>query len=296
MVIGTLFLAIAITCAGLTYYFLGLYQNIVWIWVPFVLAFVFYWAVFFVAIGTIGLLAELWKKSKKPDHPRPGYLWLLRQMCVQAMLFLRVRVHATGLGKLPEKENFMLVSNHLSVFDHIALNAALNRWPFIAVSKVRNFELFFAGGLLKKCGYLGIVQGDIAQGVKVIEYAGEILKQGKVSMAIAPEGTRNKDFPNPELLPFHPGSFAMAYASKKPIVVFAIQNTNAIFVRFPLHPTHVYLDCVGVIYYEEYKDMSQKELAEYTRSLIERRFEHKRARFYHAGMKKKEDAKAENQQ
>ena len=129
MVIGTLFLAIAITCAGLTYYFLGLYQNIVWIWVPFVLAFAFYWAVFFVAIGTIGLLAEAWKKSKKPDHPRPAYIWLLRQMCVQALLFLRVRVHATGLGKLPEKEPFMLVSNHLSIFDHICLNAALNRWP-----------------------------------------------------------------------------------------------------------------------------------------------------------------------
>ena len=293
MIFGIIFFVIACAGAGLIHYFTGLYQNPVWLWVPILVAIGIYWLLFFIAIAVIGGMAEVWKRSKKPDHPRKFYLWLLRQMCVQACLFLRCRVHATGLGKLPEKEPFMLVSNHLSVFDHICLIPALGKYPFIAVSKTRNFELFFAGGLLKKCGFLPIVQNDIAQGVKVIEQCGQYLADGKISVAIAPEGTRNKDFPNPLILPFHPGSFQMAYASKRPIAVFAIQNTNAIVYRFPLHATHIYLDCVGVIEYEEYKDMSQKELADYTRSLIERRLTNKEARFYHAGMKKKEDVKEE---
>ena len=289
MVLGIIFFALAATGAGTIYYFSGLYKDWWWFFVPLLLTYVFYWLLFLLNILFIGLLGEIWRRSKKKDYPRKYFLWLLRQECVQGLNFLRVKLHVSGLGKLPSKEPFMLVSNHLAIFDHFALMAALPYHPFICVSKQRNFELFFAGGLIKKAGYLSIKQNDIAQGVKVIEEAGEYLKKGTCSVAIAPEGTRNKDFPYPELLPFHPGSFQMAFASKRPIVVFAIQNTNAIVRRIPLHSTHVYIDCVGVLEYEDYKDMTQKEVAELTRSMIEKRFEHKRARFYHGAMKKKDD-------
>ena len=292
MVAFIVFLIISVALAGVTYYFGGYTSSIMWIWLPFVLAYVYFWTLYLIMALAMAFVSFCVNHSKKKDYPpNPFGMWMLAQICRLTLIFFRVRVHATGLGKIPDGgRKFMLVSNHLSGFDHVGLISLLEGKRLVCVYKSGLEKMILASGWTKLAGYLSIVQGDVVSGTKVIAKAGEYIKDNVTSVAIAPEGTRNKDFPNPEILPFHPGSFQMAYDSHCPIVVFAIQNTNCIFKRFPLLGTDVWFDCVGLLEYEEYKDLSSAELAEKTRGLIARRFEQKHARFYHLKPKKEEKA------
>ena len=67
---------------------------------------------------------------------------------------------------------------------------------------------------------------DLRKGMKTINDAADQIKNG-VSMAIFPEGTRNKG--EEALLPFHAGSFKIAEKSDCKIVPVVLYNTSAIF-------------------------------------------------------------------
>ena len=291
MILAFIYIVLASVLSGMTFYYGGFSSSLQWIWLPFVLAFAYFWGLFLLHAIAMAFFSFCVNHSKKERYePNPFGMWMLGETCHILLWLFRVRMHATGLGKVPgEGRRFMLVSNHLSGFDHVGLISLFVNATLICVSKKQNLDVILAGGWIRFSGYIAIDQNDVVKGTEAMELAGRYLKEGVCSVAIAPEGTRNKDFPNPELLPFHPGSFQMAYASGCPIVVFAIQNTNAILRRFPFRSTDVYFDCVGVLEYEEYKDLSPHDLAEKTRGMILRRFEHKSARFYHLAPKKKKN-------
>ena len=288
MTLTAILIVLAVALSGVTYYFGGYISDLIWIWLPFVLAYAYFWGLFFLYVLYLAFYAHLILRYGKPEYePSPRHMWVLSQITFVCNMFFRVRFHATGLGKIPDrKTNFMVVSNHLSGFDHVGLISIFPNRRIVFVHKEGISKVILAGGLIRRAGYLSIKQGDVLSGTKVIEKAGKYISEGICSVGIAPEGTRNKDFPEPEILPFHPGSFQMAYDAKCPIVVFAIQNTNCILRRFPFSPTDVYFDCVAVIEYEDYKNLSSAELAEKARGYIVRRFEQKRARFYHLKPKK----------
>ena len=284
--IGILLLLSAVT-SGLIFYFGGYYANIVWIWLVPVLIIAFFMAyslLYAVIVFSIGLR---YQRLPKRYGPSPFAMWVLSQSCTLCLLFARCNVHARGLGKLDMKRRYMIVSNHLSAFDHVGFCSLFHDMDVIAVSKRANEEMYGIGGWIKRAGYLPIDQTDLIGGAEVISRAGELLKDNITSVMICPEGTRNRDFPNPIMLPCHPGSFAMAYQSKCPIALFAVQNTNAVASRFPLHMTHLYYDCVAVLEYEEYKDLTPNELSLKCHELIQSRLEKKAARFYH--LEKKEE-------
>ena len=284
----TIALLLASLALSLTVYFGGgYYPNLMWVWLPFVLILAFFLALFAVYALFLVLFAfAIRLRGEENYRPNRFGMWVLSETCFVLQILCRVRVHASGMGKVPStKTKFMLVSNHLSGFDHIGLISLFVKHDIICISKKQNKKIPGVGGWLRYAGYLFIDQNDILSGTRLIEQAGTYISEGTCSVCIAPEGTRNKNFPNPEILPFHPGSFAMAYQSKCPIVVFAIQNTNCVLKRFPLKGTDVYFDCVGVLEYDEYKSLTQKELAEKVQGLIQKRFDHKRARFYHLPVK-----------
>lgn len=232
-------------------------------------------------------------KTKGPDHPHRFGMFMLEQTSFIIIHFFFGHLHFSGWGKLPPiRKRCMIVSNHISNWDHVGMYALFAGRRMVCVSKKANESIFGAGGWIKYAGNLAIDQHDIKQGQQVIERAGELIATGQASVAIAPEGTRNKEFPDPLLLPFHPGSFQMAMIAKCPIVVIAIQNTNALMPRFP-RPTHLYYDCVAVLEYDTYKDMSLAEIASYCHDRILERLNKKASRFYHLKKKRKKGDQSE---
>ena len=276
-----IFWLISIALTGVTYYFSGLYAHWYWIWtIP-----LFLYAYFLVVFASWILFLFIGSLFVKEDEeyiyqPNRFAQWTVKSTCRVICFLLGMRVHVSGLGKIPSHTPVMIINNHLSVFDEIAM-AAFYPGHIVFVSKPGNFHIPIGGSWMRYAGYLPIKQGDMTNGKKVIALAADYISKKRINVCIAPEGTRNKKFPNPQILPFHPGSFAMAYEAKCPIAVFAIQNTNFVWSRFPLRATHVYCDCVGVLEYDEYASLTPQELANKTQGMIKARFEKKEARFYH---------------
>lgn len=288
MFIFVTFIILGGALAGLNYYGLHLYEQWYWFWtIP------LFWLLYFLALAATYIIILYFvslciaRDKEKVYAPSKPTMWIIKQTAFLILKTLRVKINTSGMGKLPSKKvPLAIMHNHLSMFDEFVLAAVL-RVPLIFISKPSNLRIPIAGSFMRKAGYLPIIQGDMADGNRVINHAINLIKEGN-SVVIAPEGTRNKDFPEPVMLPFHPGSFRLATGSKSPIALFAIQNTNAISKRFP-YRTQVYCDCVGLIEPEEYENMSSNELSIHCYGLIARRLEQKKARFYHLKRKKNEE-------
>ncbi len=282
MILGIVFLILSAAITVITVYFGNLYEP-QWLlaftpllWIGFFLGIFLLWAIWAAIMG------QIYHASKKNYAPNRYAQWVLAETTFLLLLLFRVRVTFTGKGKIPNPSTkFMLVSNHLSGFDHLILISRFEAHRLVCVSKKANFDYFVEGGWTKRAGYLPIEQGNVEQGAEVIHKAASLIASDTCSVCIAPEGTRNKTFPHPRMLPFKPGAFVMALEGKCPIVVAAIQNTNMIFKRFPWRSTHAYCDIVGVMEYEDFKDLTPAQIAEKAQAMIEERFDQKEARFYH---------------
>ena len=181
--------------------------------------------------------------KKQYDKNSPFYRFLLDSATAAAMKLLRIRVHISGIEKIPKDTKVLFVSNHRSNFDPIVTWYALKRWKIAFVSKPSNFNIPFFGRIIRKCCFMPIDREDPRNAIVTINKAAKLLKQQEVSIGIYPEGTRSKTC---ELLPFHNGVFKIAQKAQAPIAVLCVTGTENISNRTPFRRTDVYLDVLEV--------------------------------------------------
>jgi len=182
------------------------------------------------------------------------------------MLYLGVKLHATGLEKLPTDRRFLMVCNHRGAFDPICMMGKLRKHEISCVSKPSNMKIPVLARIAYGMGYLPIDRENDRNALKSILQAADYIKRDVCSMCIYPEGTRSRDG---KLLPFHAGSFKIAQRGNVPLVIACISGSDRVFKNFPLRPTRVRLRVLETIPAERVKAMSTQELSDYSRKLIE---------------------------
>lgn len=203
--------------------------------------------------------------DKEYETPSKFYNWCFVQ-CYRYLNFCaRVRIHTTGMEKLPEDRRFVLVSNHRSNFDNFIHCAKLNKEIIAYISKPENFKIPMGRHFMKRNLYLAINRGHPEDGLKVINKATEYVKNDLVSVGIFPEGSRSKDG---SVKQFKAGCFKVAERGNCPIVVTSIQGTEKIHKNWPLKRTDVYFDILEVIDPSIWQEKSTVQVADYTRELI----------------------------
>lgn len=110
---------------------------------------------------------------------------------------------------------------------------------------------------------------DLKAGLKTILTAIDYVKSG-ISIMIFPEGTRNKNASETELLPFHEGSFKIATKTGCPIIPVCISHSSAVFEdHLPrIVPTHVTIEYGAPIYPKELSREEQKFIGKYVQELM----------------------------
>lgn len=183
-----------------------------------------------------------------------------------------MKISVTGREKLPESRHFLIVSNHRSAADPMALYKALGEYAIGFISKPSNMALPVLGKMAYGAGFLAIDRENDRKALKTILTAAGYIKKGLCSVCIYPEGTRSR---NAELLPFHAGSFKIAQkANNAPVVVVCTSGTEKQGKNLKkLRPTHIRLDILEVISPSRVESMSSVELADYSRDLIARHLE-----------------------
>lgn len=181
---------------------------------------------------------------KEYEKPSKFHLFALNTAYWFVITAARIKVHATGLEKIPTDARFLFVSNHLSRFDNMVECVKLWKRPLAFISKPSNFKIPIGRHLMTRCCYISIDRESPKNAAKSIARAAELIKSDAVSVGVFPEGHRGRSY---ELGEFKAGCFKAASKSGCPIVVATICGTEKAHKRFPFRRTHVYLDILDVI-------------------------------------------------
>lgn len=185
-----------------------------------------------------------------------------------AMSLFGIKIKSSGLEKIPNDTNFVLVQNHKSNLDPIITDVVLAKYPLIFAAKASLFHIPWFGKVLSKIGYVKLRRSACVEDVHELNRAVTFVTENQCSFGIYPEGTRNKTYPWPELLEFKEATFAVLKKCNKPIVVSVLHGSQLVNEMLLLKIHKVKLDILDVIYPEEYNNMSLDELSKKVRSIM----------------------------
>jgi 1-acyl-sn-glycerol-3-phosphate acyltransferase len=138
-----------------------------------------------------------------------------------------VRVSVEGVENLSLDRAQIIVSNHVSWFDVLALAAVTpKRYRFVAKQELGRIPLF--GHAWKAAGHISVDRGDNARAVASLRQAGDTVRRDNSSIIIFPEGTRS---PTGELQQFKKGAFVLALHNAIDIVPVAVLGTYRIMPK-----------------------------------------------------------------
>lgn len=178
------------------------------------------------------------------------------------------KITVIGEENVPADTPVLYIGNHRSYFDILlTYTRCARRTGYVAKKEMERYPLL--SNWMKYLHCLFLDRKDIKQGLKTILTAIDKIKSG-ISICIFPEGTRNKNQDEAELLPFHEGSFKIAVKTGCPIIPIAMNHTAEIFeAHFPkVRPCHVIVEYCSPIYVNEMDKKAQKHLGEYTQNII----------------------------
>ncbi len=127
-------------------------------------------------------------------------------------------LHVTGT---PRPGANLIVANHISWLDILAIHAALPHARFVSKADVLDWPLL--GWLIRNAGTLFIERARKRDAVRVIHAVAEALQAGD-SVAVFPEGTTGE---GPELLPFHANLLQAAVSTETPVQPVVLRFSDA---------------------------------------------------------------------
>ncbi len=203
--------------------------------------------------------------KKEYDKHSRLYRWIVNLLTAFALGICGVKVTLIGKEKMPENERFLIVSNHCSNFDALAVWHVLKEHDISYISKPSNFKLPALGMYVKRCCFLEIDRENARNALKTMHTAAELIKSDQVSIGIFPEGTRDY---GKELLPFHNGVFKIAQLAEVPIVVASVKGADDIHNNAPFKRTNVYVEILDVLPTDYVKETKRAVISDRVRKSI----------------------------
>ena len=196
----------------------------------------------------------------KPPRGTKAFRVLANITIPMLLKLARVSVKTEGAEKIPEGARMLFVCNHQHDLDPVML---LSAFPSAEIGFIGKKDIYkdmpFIAKAMHRLYCLPIDRENDRAAAKTIIEAARLLKSGKASIGLFPEGYTSKTC---ELLPFRNGSFKIGYRSEADIAVCAINNTRSIPRRMFLRRTVIELRVLDVIRYEDYKDITTHELGD----------------------------------
>ena len=165
-----------------------------------------------VALGALILFP--FDRDRKRIHPLIS-LWA-KAILVTCPL---MRVRFEGTEQLKPGETYVLVANHQSIADIVAVLHLSHPFKFIAKRELFWIPVF--GWALSSAGYIPLIRGDQKSGKEAVLKAKGCLERG-VSVLLFPEGTRSRDG---DIHDFKIGAFKLASEVGVPVVPIVIDGT-----------------------------------------------------------------------
>jgi len=150
-----------------------------------------------------------------------GLIYFLEKYLARALFRVLTRCDVNGKRNVPMKGPLLVVANHLSVADPVAIGVFLGR-KAIFVAKEELFKNKITGFFVRSFGAFPVYRER--PGRQVIRQANEVLRKGS-ALVIFPEGKRSRSGSLQEGMP---GSALIAYHNRVPILPIGIMGTEVI--------------------------------------------------------------------
>lgn len=180
----------------------------------------------------------------------------------------KVTTRAYGLENLPEKNGYVMYSNHQGKYDALGIVDMHERPLSIVMDEARSHVMLTAQ-FLDLLESKRLVLDDMRQGLKIMKEITRELKEDHKNFLIFPEGgyTDNHNM----VCEFKGGSFKCAQKAKAPIVPVAIINSWKVFGEkgLALGAVETEVHFLSPLYYDEYKDMNTNQIASTVKNRIQ---------------------------
>lgn len=209
----------------------------------------------------VWLFTFWWDRRRVATHMM-GTFWAWHYQSL--IPFWRLRLE--GRKKIPWKRPVVMVANHRSLVDILALYKI--RRPFKWTSKDENFRLPFIGMVLSLTNSIRIKRESLRSGAQFLSQAETEIAKGS-SILLFPEGTRSKTL---EMRPFKEGAFLLAKKTGCgiiPIVHIGSEKTfdRGSWVLKGFAPIHIRV--LDEIPASQVEKLEIKELMQLTRKMME---------------------------
>ncbi len=175
-----------------------------------------------------------------------------------------IRTKAYGRDRLPKSGGYVIYPNHQGRYDTLGIMDELNGPCSVLIEEKRS-HMILLDQFIKLVKGVRLNREDFRAQVTALNTVKEGLKKGK-RYIIFPEGGYNGN--RNKVKDFLPGAFKYAIQAKSPIVPVALIDSYKPFELNSLLPVTTQVHFLEPLYYEEYRGLSTKEIAEKVRSRI----------------------------
>lgn len=223
-------------------------------------------AFFAVGIPLTGVFSLLAVAGGPLRASRGWYDWIHRTWSRLLLRIAGISVEASGLEHLRGEGPRVLVANHQSLFDILALFAVLPiSVRFVAKRELSDVPVF--AGAMERAGHVFIDRSDRHQAVRAMRRAGKRMKREGLSLVLFPEGTRS---PDGRLQRFRRGAFSLAIETQADLVPVALEGGGEILPRGRrrLEPGRIRIRCAPPIGLEGREREDRDRILQRTRTAI----------------------------
>lgn len=154
----------------------------------------------------------------------PGGRWqifLYRLWGSTVLAIFGARVRVTGAENLEPGQNYVIVSNHLSLVDTPLMLKSLPV-PFKFLAKRELLKVPFIGWYLSRAGHLTVDRASLRSSIQSMNECARLIRERSLSVLIFAEGTRSL---TGEMQPFKDGAAYLAIQSGVPAAPVALVGT-----------------------------------------------------------------------
>jgi len=182
------------------------------------------------------------------------------------------RMAVTGRENLQKGKHYIIVANHQSLLDILAVCAALPiNFKFLAKREL--FQIPLMGWAMASAGYIPVDRASHKSGHDAIQRIIRVLSRG-VSVLLFPEGTRS---PDGKIHAFKMGAFKLARDNKVEILPLVVDGTGQALPKksWLIKKKSTFIVSIGKpVSLEDFADSSMEEAKEKIRHEMAGRLEH----------------------
>ncbi|MDD5921952.1 MAG: lysophospholipid acyltransferase family protein [Eubacteriales bacterium] len=204
------------------------------------------------------------RESGNPAEEQAAIASAVSAWSLDAARTMRLELKISGTENIPKENGFLVVANHQSYADILAVLRAVDGHQLGFIAKDNLKKVPYVGYWIEEIRGLFLHRGDAKAAVKMIQEGSKLLKDG-YNLCIFPEGTRSW---GPETGEFKGGSFKLATKSKRPILPIAINGTYHFFEENKrIRPAKATVEILSPVFLE---GLNRKEQAEKEKEIYQK--------------------------